>query len=76
MFLAIIGAEAGHMGLRLLAKGGVYICGGITPKVTPTLFEKGMLAHTVEHQGHCYRKRHLDGRSYRMLVWTTANPVA
>lgn len=33
MFLSIIGAEAGHMGLRLLAKGGVYICGGITPKV-------------------------------------------
>lgn len=33
IFLAIIGAEAGHMGLRLLAKGGVYICGGITPKV-------------------------------------------
>jgi Glucokinase len=33
MFLAIIGAEAGYMGLRLLASGGVYICGGIAPKV-------------------------------------------
>lgn len=33
MFLAIIGAEAGYMGLRALATGGVYICGGITPKV-------------------------------------------
>lgn len=34
MFLCILGAEAAHMGLRLLATGGVYICGGITPKVT------------------------------------------
>jgi len=34
MFLAILGCEAGFMGLRLLATGGVYICGGIGPKVT------------------------------------------
>lgn len=33
LFCAIIGAEAGHMGLRSLASGGVYICGGIMPKV-------------------------------------------
>ena len=33
MFLAILGCEAGFMGLRLLATGGVYICGGIGPKV-------------------------------------------
>ena len=37
MFLAIIGAEAGYMGLRALATGGVYICGGITPKVSPAI---------------------------------------
>ena len=44
MFLSIIGAEAGHMGLRLLAKGGVYICGGITPKVRLLLTKRGMLS--------------------------------
>lgn len=33
MFLCILGAEAGAMGLRQLATGGVYICGGIAPKV-------------------------------------------
>ena len=33
MFLSIVGAEAGYMGLRLLASGGIYICGGIAPKV-------------------------------------------
>jgi glucokinase len=33
LFLAIIGAEAGYMGMRALATGGIYICGGITPRV-------------------------------------------
>ena len=33
MFLSIIGAEAGYMALRALATGGVYLCGGITPRV-------------------------------------------
>ena len=33
LFLAIIGAEAGYMGVRALASGGIYICGGITPRV-------------------------------------------
>ena len=33
MFISILGCEAGFMGLRLLATGGVYICGGIGPKV-------------------------------------------
>ena len=35
LFLAIIGAEAGYMGVRALAAGGIYICGGITPRVDP-----------------------------------------
>lgn len=33
IFLSIVGAEAGNMALRCLAKGGVYICGGIVPRV-------------------------------------------
>ena len=33
LFLAIIGAEAGYMGLRTLASGGIYVCGGIIPRV-------------------------------------------
>lgn len=35
LFLAIVGAEAGYMGLRILASGGIYICGGIIPRVGP-----------------------------------------
>ena len=33
LFLAILGAEAGYMGLRILASGGIYVCGGIIPRV-------------------------------------------
>eukprot|EP01023_Acetabularia_acetabulum_P051184 TRINITY_DN5635_c0_g2_i10.p1 TRINITY_DN5635_c0_g2~~TRINITY_DN5635_c0_g2_i10.p1 ORF type:complete len:441 (+),score=100.76 TRINITY_DN5635_c0_g2_i10:678-2000(+) len=32
MFLTIIGQEAGHMALRAMAYGGVFIAGGIIPK--------------------------------------------
>ena len=34
IFLAIIGAEAANMALRGLSSGGVYIAGGIIPKVS------------------------------------------
>jgi len=33
LFLQILGAEAGANGLRVLAKGGVYLCGGILPRL-------------------------------------------
>jgi len=44
MFLSILGAEAGFMGLRLLATGGVYICGGIGPKLLQRIKEGGLAA--------------------------------
>lgn len=43
MFLCILGAEAAHMGLRILATGGVYICGGIVPKLLARI-EQGNVA--------------------------------
>lgn len=33
IFLSIIGAEAGAMALRCLARGGVFIAGGIVPRL-------------------------------------------
>lgn len=39
LFLEIIGAEAGAMALRLMASGGVYIAGGILPRILPKLEE-------------------------------------
>lgn len=36
-FCALYGAEAGNMALRVLARGGVYLCGGIAPRLIPQL---------------------------------------
>ena len=43
MFVSLYGAEAGNMALRLLATGGVYIGGGIAPKILPKLKEKAFI---------------------------------
>ncbi len=72
MFLSIIGAEAGHMGLRLLAKGGVYICGGITPKVRPLLPERGMLAWQLIQS--CRRSTYTQTRR-TLLLWGRTSTV-
>jgi glucokinase len=37
MFVAIYGAEAGNLALKLMATGGVFIGGGIAPKIVPKL---------------------------------------
>ena len=36
-FVAILGAEAGNLALRVLATGGVYLGGGIPPRILPAL---------------------------------------
>jgi glucokinase len=41
IMLAIVGAEAGHMALRALSSGGVYICGGVFPKVLNRVISGG-----------------------------------
>lgn len=43
IFIAIVGAEAGHMALRQLSTGGVYVCGGIMPKVLERVKAGGLL---------------------------------
>jgi glucokinase len=37
LFVSIYGAEAGNLALTLKATGGVFICGGIAPKILPKL---------------------------------------
>ena len=37
LFVSAYGAEAGNMGLRVVATAGVYIGGGIAPKILPAL---------------------------------------
>ena len=43
LFVAIYGAEAGNLGLRLLATGGVYLGGGIAPRILPALRSRAFL---------------------------------
>lgn len=37
MFVSILGAEAGNLALKVLATGGVYLAGGIPPRILPAL---------------------------------------
>lgn len=39
LFVAILGAEAGNMALKVLATGGVYLGGGIPPRILSLLAE-------------------------------------
>ena len=42
-FVSIYGAEAGNLALRALATGGVFLGGGIAPKILPKLKEAAFL---------------------------------
>jgi glucokinase len=44
MFVAAYGAETGNLALRSMATAGVYVGGGIAPKILPAL-EKGPFMH-------------------------------
>jgi glucokinase len=57
LFASIYGSEAAHLALKYLALGGVYVCGGIAPKILPALkaggfirafLDKGRLRSTLE----------------------------
>lgn len=43
MFVSAYGAEAGNLALRILARGGMYVGGGIAPKILPKLREGGFM---------------------------------
>jgi glucokinase len=44
LFCSILGAEAGNLALKTLSTGGVYIGGGIAPRIRPFLEEGTFLA--------------------------------
>ena len=57
MFASAFGAEAGNVGLKVLASGGMYLGGGIAPKILKTLqggefaqafLDKGRLSPVLE----------------------------
>jgi glucokinase len=58
IFTSIYGAAAGNLALQVMAVGGVYIGGGIAPKIIwklkdgtfiKTFKDKGRLSHIVAH---------------------------
>jgi glucokinase len=44
LFVSYYGAEAGNLGLKLMATGGVFIGGGIAPKILPKLQQGQFMA--------------------------------
>lgn len=44
LFCSILGAEAGNLALKTLSTGGVYIGGGIAPRLLPFLEDESFLA--------------------------------
>ncbi|TKB28402.1 glucokinase [Desulfopila sp. IMCC35006] len=50
MFISFLGAEAGNMALKILPTGGVYLGGGIPPRILPQL-QKGLLMKTFLQKG-------------------------
>jgi glucokinase len=43
MFVSAYGAEAGNLALRGLALGGIYVGGGIAPKILPAIRSGGFM---------------------------------
>lgn len=37
VFVSVLGAEAGNLALKVLATGGIYLGGGIPPRILPLL---------------------------------------
>lgn len=46
MFASLYGTEAGNLALKILATGGVYVGGGIAPKILPIIKQHFMEAFT------------------------------
>ena len=49
-FCGVLGALAGNLALALLTTGGVFIAGGIAPRVLPFL-QKGLFRDAFERKG-------------------------
>lgn len=50
MFISILAAEAGNMAVKILPFGGVYLAGGIPPRILPAL-QRGLFMERFLHKG-------------------------
>ena len=69
LFTSILGSEAGNLALKINATGGLFLGGGIPPRILPIL-ESGRFMEAFLHKG---RLRHL---MERMPVSVILNPRA
>ena len=53
MFCNVLGAVAGNLGLALLATGGVFVAGGIAPRILSYL-QKGGFREAFERKGRLH----------------------
>lgn len=67
MFVSILGAEAGNLALKTLATAGVYLGGGIPPRILPALEEGRFM------KAFCAKGRHASLMA-RMPVHVILNP--
>jgi len=66
-FVEILGAEAGNLALKVLATGGVYVGGGIPPRILP-LLQRGPFLRAFAAKGR------FSGLLSRMPVCVILNP--
>ena len=66
-FVSILGAEAGNLALKVLATGGVYLGGGIPPRILPALKHERFM-EAFRHKGR------LSGLLAHMPVHVILNP--
>jgi len=50
IFVRILGTEAGNLALKLFATGGVYLAGGIPPRILPVL-QEGSFLEAFQNKG-------------------------
>ena len=51
IFAGVLGALAGNLALTVLATGGVFVAGGIAPRVVPFLTRPGLFREAFERKG-------------------------
>ena len=54
LFASILGAKAGNLALEVLATGGVFVGGGIPPRILP-LLDRGGFLQAFQHKGRLSR---------------------
>ncbi len=87
MFVALYGAEAGNLALKLMSVGGIYIGGGIAPKILPLLdsdtfrnafSQKGRLSSVVDNMPVYVKKKKkapLFGSAHVAHLLATDQPI-